>query len=256
MEEIFNNPFRSDTTRSGTSNDAETFPATSTLRSSSGILSVAFGDSWYIYFDSALFLVFTAPTVRKAIRTTVSRMYYCRAWMSSKWQEHLSKKLQWKGKCEKEREAERKSSVLLAAGSHRSWDMDRRTDGCLSRREDRRNVILPGIIPGSFLSHSASSFEPATRQDHPLSCRSDDSAPKRRSVRASLPPVLFMRSDKSLQRRERRRRRQQRRWQRDASRKGKFSQPSDQRSGAVYFRRNISSQSCARFTSEGSNFAM
>lgn len=72
------------------------------------------------------------------------------------------------------------------------------------------------LFPGSFLSHSTSPFDPATPEP---SLSSDDSAPKRRSVRANLLPVPFMRPDKSLQRRERRRRRRRRRSRRAERRK-------------------------------------
>jgi len=72
MEETFNIPFRSDT-RSSISDDAATVPATSMLRSSNGILSVAFGDPWCIHFD---FVPFLGPPLSR-YSSGVEKRYDC-----------------------------------------------------------------------------------------------------------------------------------------------------------------------------------
>lgn len=106
----------------------------------------------------------------------------------------------------RQREKERKSSFsqrdLIVRGI---WTVEQMG---VSRYEDRKNVILPEIIPCFIPFPYALSLPILRPQDHP-SRRLDDSAPKRRVVRANLLSVPFIRPDKSLQRREHRRRRRQ-----------------------------------------------
>lgn len=148
-------------------------------------------------FSVTLLSLYYSSGVKK-LYMTVFRTCYCRSWMSSKSQERLGKKLQRKGECERKKKEKRRGRALYFSRRdlivHGIWTVEQMG---VSRRENRRNVIPSEIIPWLIPFPSRPPLLILRRRDH-LSRRSDDSTPKRRSVRANLPPVPFIRPDKSL----------------------------------------------------------